>query len=230
MYFLNAKILFHGTKLIGVKTASYVGDVDMSSDGDYPDEWTKRKQSRLPFDKDPFFGDIDRVFREMEKMMDEEFKNFTEKVPKEYVKERKLPDGSTAKEFGPFVYGYSMKIGPDGKPEIHEFGNIKKGLKGIPQVTEGREPLVDVIENDKEIRVVVELPGVEKSDITLHGTEKTLEIDVNVPQCKYYKEVQLPKKVLVKEAKSSYKNGVLEVILPKLDEPKKPKGEQINID
>ena len=83
-----------------------------------------------PFDKDPFFGDIDRVFREMEEMMEEEFKNFTEKVPKDYVKERKLPDGSTVKEFGPFVYGYSMKIGPDGKPEIQEFGNIKKSLKG----------------------------------------------------------------------------------------------------
>ena len=79
--------------------------------------------------KDPF-GDIDDMFREMEKMMEEEFKNFTDKVPKEYVKERKLPDGSTVKELGPFVYGYSMKIGPDGKPEIQEFGNIKKSLKG----------------------------------------------------------------------------------------------------
>ena len=76
------------------------------------------------------FGNIDDMFREMEKMMDEELKNFTEKVPKEYVKERKLPDGSTVKELGPFVYGYSMKIGPDGKPDIQEFGNIKKGLKG----------------------------------------------------------------------------------------------------
>ncbi len=202
----------------------------MSSDGDYPDEWTRRRRMPLPFDKDPFFGDIDRVFREMEKMMEEEFKNFTEKVPKEYVKERKLPDGSIAKEFGPFVYGYSMKIGPDGKPDIREFGNIKKGLKGTPQVKEEREPLVDVIDSNNDIRVVVELPGVEKSDIKLHGTENTLEINVNVPQCKYYKEIQLPEKVKVKDAKSSYKNGVLEVILPKAEAPKKPKGEQINIE
>ena len=202
----------------------------MSSDGDYPDEWIKRRRTRSPFDNDPFFGDIDRVFREMEKMMEEEFKNFTEKVPKEYVKERKLPDGSTAKEFGPFVYGYSMKIGPDGKPDIQEFGNIKKSLKGTPQVKEEREPLVDVIENDGEIRVVVELPGVEKSDIKLHGTDNALEINVDVPQCKYYKEVQLTSKVRVKEAKSSYKNGVLEVILPKAEVSGKAKGEQINID
>src|SRR5512135_1630305 len=160
-------------------------------DEDYP-EWFRRRR------KDPFFGDIDRMFQEMEKMMEEEFKNFTENVPKDYVKERKLPDGSTVKEFGPFVYGYSMKIGPDGKPEIQEFGNLKKGLKGLPQVKEEREPLVDIVETNIEIRVVAELPGVEKRDIKLHGTEDSLEISVDTPQNKYFKEVQLPVKVRVK--------------------------------
>ncbi len=159
--------------------------------------------------------------------MEEEFKDFTERVPKDYVKERKLPDGSTVKEFGPFVYGYSMKIGPDGKPEINEFGNIKKGLKG-PQVKEEREPLVDVVETNGEVRVVAELPGVEKTDIKLHGTEESLEISVDTPNYKYYKEVELPAKVKVKEARSTYKNGVLEVIFPKFG-PFKPKGEPINI-
>jgi len=197
-----------------------------SNDDDYP-EWTRRKRES-PFDKDPFFGDIDKVFREMEKMMEEEFKSFTDKVPKDYVKERKLPDGSTVKEFGPFVYGYSMKIGPDGKPEISEFGNIKKGLKG-PQVKEEREPLVDVVETNGEIRVVAELPGVEKTDIKLHGTEDSVDISVCTPQIKYYKEVQLPGKVKVREARSTYKNGVLEVILPKVDVDK-PKGENINVE
>jgi len=197
-----------------------------SGDDDYP-EWTRRKRTS-PFDKDPFFGDIDKVFREMEKMMEEEFKNFTEKVPKDYVKERKLPDGSTVKEFGPFVYGYSMKIGPDGKPEISEFGNIKKGLKG-PQVKEEREPLVDVVETNGEIRVVAELPGVEKTDIKLHGTEDSIDVSVCTPQNKYYKEVQLPAKVKVREARSTYKNGVLEIVLPKI-EVDKPKGEKIDVE
>jgi HSP20 family protein len=194
----------------------------MSSDDDFPD-WFRKRRSHTPF-----FGDIDDMFREMEKMMDEELKDFAEKVPKEYVKERKLPVGSTVKEMGPFVYGYSMKIGPDGKPEIQEFGNLKKGLKGPPEVKEEREPLVDTVESATEVRVVVELPGVEKTDIKLHGTEDTLEISVDTPQYKYYKEVQLPAKVLVKEARSTYKNGVLEVVLPKAS-PSKPKGEPIDI-
>jgi len=195
-----------------------------SETDDFP-EWFKRRQ-RPP--KDPFFSDIDNMFKEMEKMVDEGFKDFTEKVPKEYVKERKLPDGSTVKELGPFVYGYSMKIGPDGKPEIQEFGNIKKGLKGPPEVKEEREPLVDIVETDTEVRVVAELPGVEKTDIKLHGTDDSIDISVDTAQNKYYKEVQLPAKVKVKEATSTYKNGVLEVVLPKQN-PSESRGEPINI-
>jgi len=197
----------------------------MSSDKDDYSEWFKKRRNQS---KDPF-GNIDDMFREMEKMMDEELKNFTEKVPKEYVKERKLPDGSTVKELGPFVHGYSMKIGPDGKPEIQEFGNIKKSLKGTPQVKEEREPLVDIVETNEDVHVVVELPGVEKSDIKLHGTDDSLTISVDTPQYKYYKEVTLPVKVRVKEANSSYKNGVLEVVLPKAELANKPKGEPIDI-
>jgi HSP20 family protein len=197
----------------------------MSSDNEGTPEWFKKRQRP---NKDPFFGDIDEMFKEMEKMMDEKFTDFTEKVPKEYVKERKLPDGSTVKELGPFVYGYSMKFGPDGKSDIQEFGNIKKDQKGTPQVTEEREPLVDIVENEKEIRVVAELPGVEKTDIKLHGTEDSIDISVSTAQNKFYKEVQLPAKVKVKEATSTYKNGVLEVVLPKV-EPSQSKGEPINI-
>ena len=54
----------------------------LSSDNDNTPEWIKKRRSQS---KDPF-GNIDDMFREMEKMMDEELKNFTDKVPKEYVK------------------------------------------------------------------------------------------------------------------------------------------------
>ncbi|MGQ9507399.1 MAG: archaeal heat shock protein Hsp20 [Candidatus Bathycorpusculaceae bacterium] len=193
---------------------------------DFP-EWFRRR--RYPFFRSWFFEDMDKMFREIEKMMEEEFKTFTSRVPKDYVRERKLPDGTTVREWGPFVYGYSVKIGPDGKPEIREFGNVKPSRLG-PQVKEEREPLVDVIETDGEIHIVAELPGVEKSDIKLHGTEDSLTISVDTPQRKYYKEVALPAKVKVKEAKTQYKNGVLEITLPKIKEEKKPKGEPISID
>jgi len=198
----------------------------MSSDDDYP-EWFKRRRS--PFFRSWDFGEVDKMFHEMEKMMEEEFKDFTSKVPKDYVRELKLPDGTTKREFGPFVYGYSIKVGPDGKPEISEFGNVKPSLEG-PKVKEEREPLVDIIETNGEIHVVVELPGVDKEDIKLRGTETTLTISVDVPQRKYYKEIKLPARVNVRDAKTEYKNGVLEVKLPKIGDEKKPKGEPINIE
>jgi len=159
--------------------------------------------------------------------MDEMFKEMLENLPKDLLKERKLPDGSTRREFGPFVYGYSLKIGPDGKPEIREFGNVKPSLAG-PKVKEEREPLVDIVETNGEIHVVAELPGVEKQDIDLHGTEDSLTISVNTEEHKYYKELKLPGKVRIKEATSTYKNGVLQVILPRIGQSK-PKGESINI-
>ena len=194
---------------------------------DYPD-WFKRRR-RYPFFRGWFFEDVDRMFREMEKMMEEEFKTFSSRVPKDYVRERKLPDGRTVRELGPFVYGYSVKIGPDGKPEVREFGNVKPSRFGRPRVKEEREPLVDIIETDGEVHIIAELPGVEKNDIKLHGTGDTLTISVDTPQRKYYKEITLPAKVNVKEAKTEYKNGVLEVTLPKIKEEKKPKGEPISL-
>jgi HSP20 family protein len=123
-----------------------------------------------------------------------------------------------------------VKIGPDGKPEIREFGNVKPTKRGLPQVQEEREPLVDIIKTDSEIQVVAELPGVDKSEIKLSGTEDSLTIEVDSPQRKYYKDVKLPAKVKVREAKTRYKNGVLEVTFPKLTEEKSPKGEPIHID
>jgi HSP20 family protein len=178
------------------------------------------------------FRDIDGLFRDMEEMMEREFGELSKRAPKDLVRERTLPDGSKVKQWGPFVYGYSVTVGPDGKPQVREFGNIKPETRmGRPRVNikEQREPLVDVLETDGEVKVIAELPGVEKKDITLHGTENTLTISVDTPQRKYYKEVEMPAKIEPKQAKSSYKNGVLEATVPKKKE-EKPKGENIEIE
>ncbi len=136
------------------------------------------------------------------------------------------------------MYGYSMTIGPDGKPKIREFGNVKhlneSEACGLNQpcldVKEEREPLVDIVNTNGEIKVIVELPGVAKEDIKLSGTEDKLTISVEAPERKYFKEIEVPAKIDPKKAKTSYKNGVLEVTLPKIEEKKKPSGEQIKIE
>jgi HSP20 family protein len=121
-----------------------------------------------------------------------------------------------------------MTIGPDGKPIVREFGNVQQSRRG-PKIKEEREPLVDVISADSEVKVVAELPGVEKKDIKLNALEDVLTISVETPDHKYYKEVKLPTKVKHEGAKTSYKNGVLEVTLQKA-EIQKPKGKPIKID
>jgi HSP20 family protein len=125
-----------------------------------------------------------------------------------------------------------MTTGPDGKSQIREFGNIKPEKRmGRPHldIKEKRDPLADVMTTDNEVRVVLELPGVEKKDIKMRGTEDSLIVSVDSPRRKFFKKLELPMKVDPKTAKSSYKNGVLEVIIQtKKDE--EPKGEPIKID
>lgn len=128
---------------------------------------------------------------------------------------------SRAQAGKPYVYGFSMKTGPDGKPVIREFGDVKS--KGKPAVAGAREPLVDVIGREKEIIVVAELPGVSKEDVQLDAGRDSLEITVDTPGKKYYKEVQLPGEVEEDATDASYKNGVLEV---KLKRKKAKKGKR----
>ncbi len=200
------------------------------SDEDWRSRWSRRR--RRPFFFGSSIGDMDEIFKEMEEMMEKEFGKLSKRAPRDLVQERTLPDGTKMKRWGPFVYGYSVTIGQDGKPQFREFGNIKpENRRGRPQVSirEQREPLVDVMETNGEIKVIVELPGVEKEELKLHGTEKVLTISVDTPQRKYYKEVPTPAEIDLKQAKSKYRNGVLEVTLPKKKE-KKPKGETIKIE
>jgi HSP20 family protein len=201
----------------------------VSEEEDWWSRWFKRGRR-------PFFGgglwDIDETFKEMEEMMAKEFEELSKRAPKDLLREQTLPDGTKVKSWGPFVYGYSVTVGPDGKPKVREFGNVKPETRqGRPyiDVKEKREPLADVMTEDDEIRVIVELPGVEKNDIKLSGTETMLTISVDTAERKYFKEVELPTKVEIKKATSKYKNGVLDITIPKKKE-EKPKGETINIE
>lgn len=198
----------------------------LSWDDDF-ERWFRRRMKK-PFSGGWFFEDIDEMLNEIEEMMRKELKAFTSRVPKDYVRERTLPDGRKTREWGPFVYGYSLTVGPDGKPVIRQFGNVNPSRSG-PQIKEQREPLIDVIAINGEVKVVVELPGVDKKDIKLHVIDDVLTISVDTPNRKYYKEAKLPYEVKTKDAKTSFKNGVLELTLRKA-EKLKPEGETIDIE
>ena len=93
----------------------------MSSD----DEWFKRWGKMMPV-RPWSYADVDEMMKEMER----EFMALTDiedQLPKELVREKRAKDGSVTREIGPIVYGYSMTVGPDGKPVVREFGNVKPG-------------------------------------------------------------------------------------------------------
>lgn len=174
--------------------------------------WRKRKKD-WEEDWDPF-DEIFRRFSAFDDVFERMMKDFEEIM-------RRAEKG----EIKPIIRGFSIRIGPDGKPEIREFGTKEiREIRGI----EERKPLVDVIETDDEVQVIAEMPGISKDDIELKATEKSLEIKAEGESRKYYEVVDLPAEVDPDSAKARYNNGVLEVILKK-KYPKKG-GKKIQVE
>ena len=95
------------------------------------------------------------------------------------------------------------------------------------------KPVMDVIEDEENLIVKTDLPGVKKEDIKIDITEDTLEITANfeeeteVEDVNYIKRerrygeatrlMKLPAKILINESTAKFENGVLTVTLPKLE-------------
>jgi len=179
-----------------------------------PDDWLKRWQRKMPFGPWPL-SEMDEMIREIERSFADQFKNIEKEIPKNLVRERRLPDGSTRKEIGPIVYGYSVTIGPDGKPVVREFGNVKRGAtQPWKEIQDRREPLVDVVSSDRDVKLIAEIPGVRREEIDVTVNDQRVIISVDTENRKYYKELDLPELVRPEEAKSTYNNGILEITLP----------------
>jgi HSP20 family protein len=123
-------------------------------------------------------------------------------------------DLSNLKEGMKGVFGFSIKTAMGGKPVVESFGNVKKTPEG-PKVEEEREPITDVFDEDKEIRIYAEMPGVNEADIKLDLKEDILDISAQTGDRKYHKEILLPSKVQADTMTSSYNNGILEIKVKK---------------
>ena len=126
---------------------------------------------------------------------------------------------------GPYFYGYTMTVGPDGKPVVKEYGNVKHGL--LPN-SNTREPVVDTIidEKEKELKLIAEMPGVEKTDVKIVVENKIVDLRAEHGEKKYHAKVPIKQKVDENSAKASYKNGILQIVF-KLEE--KPKGKTVEV-
>lgn len=118
------------------------------------------------------------------------------------------------------------------RPFEGEFGNL-------PAPFEGRTPKVDVIERDKEVLVKAELPGVKKEDLDVSVSDTSVTIRASTrheekkEEGEYYRRemsrgefvrtLGLPAEVDGAKAKASFKDGILELTVPKVVESRRHK-------
>jgi HSP20 family protein len=174
-------------------------------------EFFKRIKSNYPYFM-PIFNDLfkdldgfEEIFNEFEHEMNNDLVNMINRIESE---------GQHRSES--FIYGYSINIDENGKAEINEFGNIKSSPEGEEnlEVSESREVLVDIIEGKNAVTVVIELPGVEKSDIKVEIKESIIFV-TTINSKNYYKEIPLTSKIISNSARAKYNNGILEIIINK---------------
>ncbi|MFW6040862.1 MAG: archaeal heat shock protein Hsp20 [Thermoplasmatota archaeon] len=190
--------------------------MNRKEDEEEEDEWRRKRD---PFrdifrkSKDPFsdifsFTDIDKEFERMQKLADELVRKGLSDVNRK----------------DPFVYGFSIRTGPNGEPRIQEFGNAKDYLTREDEKSEWT-PLSDIQETEDDLLVTIDLPGVEKENINIEVKDTKLLLDVEGKR-NYRTTIDLPKQVDPTGSEATYNNGVLEVKLKKLEEEK---GQSIQI-
>jgi HSP20 family protein len=159
---------------------------------------------------DNLFNKMMRPFKELDKIWDD------------------IKDTDNVQTFGPYHYGYSMTVGKDGKPIVKEYGNVRSDLS---LALETREPFVDVIVDDKEkvLKVVAEMPGIEKNDIKIEVVGHTINLDAENNDKKYQTKIPIKHKIDEDSAKATYSNGILEVKF-KLKEEDRAQGKKVTVE
>ncbi len=132
------------------------------------------------------------------------------------------------------VWGYSAYTGPDGRTHVNEYGNTP-GLQGQPAPRLGAaacgpecahaeadgaiEPYYDVLDQKGAIRIIVEMPGVEKERIRVQSNGRHVDVKADSEMHSYAARIPVPELVEAKPRKAQYKNGVLEITFAKEESP-----------
>jgi len=155
-------------------------------------------------DFEDIFHDVDDFYKKLTKKMFKEMEDI-----EEALRSGKLEGEWDIKPIEePGVKGYVAR----GRFQLGKSQPLKT-LKLPKQIKEElREPLTDVFEDKDNVKLYMELPGVEKDDIQLNVTDGHAEVKAK----NFYKTIDLPTKdVESDKTVANYKNGVLEVTIPK---------------
>ena len=139
------------------------------------------------------------------------------------------PSNDQVQTFGPYYYGYQMTVGPDGKTHVKEWKNVRPNTPVVIGESGTRQPAVDEIFDEKAriLKLVAEMPGIEKSDIKVNIADGIIDLTAEHGERKYHCSVPLKYKVDENSAKANYANGILEVQIKVPEE--KLKGKTIPV-
>ena len=211
-------------------------------------ESNKKTQSH---DNRDSFREFESIQEEISKMLNQ-FYIPTPNLTKETQGDYHIPTSDRLQRDGPTGYGYALTVGPDGRPQVMEFGNAvsfaDEGLHkenarvasifgeywsesgpAAPKTPTETEPVADIHSTDREVKVVMEMPGVKEEDIAINAYDGKLEVLTNASHRNYRKLIELPQEADTETARFAHNNGVLEVTFKK-KRTAKPKGKEITIE
>jgi HSP20 family protein len=101
---------------------------------------------------------------------------------------------------------------------MNEMTGAGAGASVSPDSGFGSETHVDVYETDGQLRLVADLPGVDKDGIELKCDGETLTISAASSRREYDERIRLPTRVDDHSASASFNNGVLQVTMETVED------------
>jgi HSP20 family protein len=157
-----------------------------------------------PFDDDEPFNDVfEQMFEQMNEMMEQ-------------------------MGMGGSFEGFRMTNRPGEEPNFERFGeggdaNPFAGFEGFDDASTH----VDVLDEGDVVRVVADLPGVEKDDIRVAVSGDELKIQASNEDREYDERVNLSAIVDEDSGEATYNNGVLEITFEKVEDGENDKEIEI---
>jgi HSP20 family protein len=148
-------------------------------------------------------GDKRKDLRDMLDELDKYFEDF----------ERDIEDNVKNAIFGKdgegksFIAGFTFNMAPGEKPSVQIFGNSPVRRDGF------RSPINEQVLDERNglLRLILEMPGVEKEDINVDATEGNAVVTASRGEKNYRAELSLKAPVKPETGKAEYKNGMLEI-------------------
>ncbi|MEM7621584.1 MAG: Hsp20/alpha crystallin family protein [Planctomycetota bacterium] len=117
---------------------------------------------------------------------------------------------------GRFQVGFNIRTmgesGGEQSIEVEPFGDVSRDrATGQANVSERREPPVDVFEEDDHVLIIVEMPGVGESDATFVLEGDVLTVSAQTAHKRYHKELLLTQPCDAGSMQVQAVNGVFEI-------------------